>query len=70
MPLAALAIVLDEDCETGEKRVVVQVTVDMTPDDAVERYDEYVRRWVATAPPDARYLMGLSLAFRGGNGSP
>ena len=64
---APLSVVLDEDYETGEERVVIEAAVDMTSDQAAERYDAYVRQWVAFAPPYARYRVGLSLDVRGGH---
>jgi len=67
-PAAAPAIVLDEDYETGEKRVVIEVVTEKTADEAVEQYDAYVRQWVAFATPDARSRVSLSLDVRGGHG--
>ena len=67
-PVAAPTIVLDEDYETGEERIIIEVTAQMTADRAAERYDEYVRRRVASASPDARYHIALSLDVRSGNG--
>ena len=67
-PVAAPAVVIDEDCETGEERLVIEVIAEMTAAQAAERYDEYVRRRVASASPDARYHIALALDVRGGNG--
>jgi hypothetical protein len=67
-PLAAPAIVLDEEYETGERRVVIEITAQMSADQAAQWYDEYVRRRVASASPNARYHIALSLDVRGGNG--
>lgn len=67
-PVAPVAVVLDDDFETGEQRLVFEVPVELTASEASERYDGYVQQWLSMAPADVRLKMALSLDFRDGNG--
>jgi hypothetical protein len=64
LPEVTPVAVLDEDFETGEMRVVIEVALSMTADEAVDRYETYIRQWVALTPPDVRHWVSLSLDVR------
>lgn len=55
----ALEISIEEDPETGEAAVVIDVTVSATVDEALAQKSIYTRRWVESAAADARERIRL-----------
>lgn len=54
-----LDVCLEEDPETGEETVVIDVTTSATADQALVQKSTYTRRWVESAPPDLRERIRL-----------
>lgn len=63
-PAQPTNVELETDPETGQQRLVVEVILAATMDQAATRYDEYVRQWIAAAPPHVLLEIGLSYDIR------
>ena len=50
-PVRSLRLTLEPDPETGEEAVVIDVSTDLSPSEALSRKREYTRRWVEAVPP-------------------
>ena len=59
-PVRELRLLKEEDSETDEKWLLIDVTVDGSVDDVLEGYDRYVERWVTSAPDFVRETIRLS----------
>ncbi|HXE51613.1 MAG TPA: hypothetical protein VN541_01285 [Tepidisphaeraceae bacterium] len=54
-----LDVALEEDPETGEEAVVIDVTLAATVDQSLAQKNTYTRRWVESATPDLRERIRL-----------
>jgi hypothetical protein len=63
-PKHPVSVELDTDCETGDKRIVIQATVYLSPQQTLERYQRLVAQWVSIAPESIRYLFSFSYDIR------
>lgn len=46
-------VTVDTDPETDEQTILIDLTIKMPPDEAVERKRAYTRQWVQAVPVDA-----------------
>ena len=51
---SALSVELEADPETDEEAIVITAVVSLPADEVVRRTQAYTRRWIESAPPDAR----------------
>jgi hypothetical protein len=63
-PVDHLQVEPETDPDTDEKRVLIEVTIDATPEQAVEMKKTYTRNWVASAPTEIRQKIRLLYQFR------
>jgi hypothetical protein len=52
----------EQDPETGEKWLLIDIAVDGTADEILEAYDRYIDQWVSATPESARE--GIKLSYR------
>ena len=52
----------EQDRETGEKWLLIDIAVDGTAEEILAAYDRYIDQWVSVAPESARE--GIKLSFR------
>ena len=56
-------IVVEEDPDSDERYIVIDVTVDLDADEVLRRDEAYARAWVASTPPDVRSRVRLLYHF-------
>lgn len=59
-------IVLEPDLETDDHYVVIDLGLEGALDMAMEQYQSYTERWVASAPAEDRHLIRLVFDLRNG----
>src|SRR6185437_16119219 len=63
-PRDAMTAELEIDPETDEKRIILDVTVEASVDEALKRYDAYLREWIVAAPAEVQLHIGLVYDIR------
>jgi hypothetical protein len=59
-PIQQLWTEVDVDPDTDERRIVFEVTVDASADEALRCYGEFIRAMIASVPADKREWARLS----------
>ena len=62
-PIERTRVELQDDPETGERRVLVEVTVNADESAVLAMKKDYTRAWVAATPPDTRDRVRLLYYF-------
>jgi hypothetical protein len=58
-PIKPVRVVLETDPESDEQRVMVESTVNLSPQQTVERYRALIGQWIALVPSDLNYHIGF-----------
>ena len=57
-----LSLFPEQDPETGEKWLLIDIAVDGTTEEVLEAYDRYIDQWVSVSPESIRE--GIKLSYR------
>ncbi|SPD71993.1 putative N-6 DNA methylase [uncultured Desulfobacterium sp.] len=59
-PVKSMRCLLEQDPETGEKWLLIDVAMDSTTEEVLSAYDKYLDQWISVIPASARESIRLS----------
>lgn len=59
-PVRQWSLLLEQDPETDEKWLLIDIAVEGTANEILDAYDKYIDRWVLEAPDYIREIIKLS----------